>query len=61
MSTWEPITRQTTMMSDAVSPRATCTIGGAVARMIERAELDGRRVDELADVVTHGRITFDRS
>ena len=59
MSLWEPITRQFAMVSDAVSPRATCTIGAAIARMIDRAELAGR-VDEPADVVEDRRLTLDR-
>ena len=60
MSMWEPITRQLEMVSNAVSPRMTCTIGEAVARMIDRAELEGRRVDEPTDVVADRRIALDR-
>ena len=60
MSMWEPITRQHTIMSDAVSPRTTCTIGRAVARMIDRAEVEDRRFDEPADVAADRRIALDR-
>jgi len=60
MSTWEPITRQVTMVSDVDAPQATCTIGGAVACLIERAELEGRPIDEPADMVTQARTTLDQ-
>jgi hypothetical protein len=49
------------MVSDAITPRVTCTIDDAVARMIEHAELDGTPIDEPADIVAGQRIALGAS